>query len=230
MATYSNTTAFAPTVGGMTINAFARCGIRRTMLTAEHLADAQDSTNLLLSSWSNLQPALWSVELQTEPLLEGIPSYTLDASTILILDAYRSYTSGATTTDIIMSPISRTDYASFPDKTQQGAPTVFWFDRQITPVLYVWQVPPETGIYTFKYYRVRQLSDANMANGQNPELPYRFFDAFAAGLAAKLAQIYAYDRWPALEAAADKAWQLAAEQDQEMVPVSIAPMVGGYYR
>jgi predicted GIY-YIG superfamily endonuclease len=42
MPTYSNTTAFAPSVGSMAINAFGRCGIRRTMLTAEHMADAQD--------------------------------------------------------------------------------------------------------------------------------------------------------------------------------------------
>jgi len=228
--TYSGTTSFAPTVGGMTINAFARCGIRRTMLTAEHMADAQDSTNLLLSHWSNLQPELWAVELESEPLLESIPTYTLDASTILILDAYRSVTSGGVTTDILMVPISRSDYAAFPDKQQQGAPTVFWFNRQIIPELTVWQVPPDD-TYTFKYYRIRQLSDANMAGGQNPEIPYRFFEAFAAGLAAKLAQIYAYDRWPALEMAADKAWQVAAAQDVEQnVPLVISPNIGSYYR
>lgn len=231
MATYSNTTAFAPTVGSMAINAFGRCGIRRTMLTAEHMADAQDSTNFLLSQWSNLQPNLWAVELQSEPMLEGVASYTLASSTLLILDAYRSYTSGGVTTDTLMSPISRSDYAAFPDKTQQGAPTIYWLDRLITPVVYLWQVPPETGTYTFKYYRVRQVSDANLAGGQSPEIPYRFFDAFAAGLAAKLAQIYAYDRWPALEAAADKAWTLASQQDVEQeVPLALQPGISGYYR
>lgn len=230
MPTYSGTTAFAPTVGSMAINAFGRCGIRRTMLTAEHMADAQDSTNFLLSSWSNLQPALWSVELRSEPMLDGTATYALDADMILILDAYRSSTSGGQTTDILLTPISRTDYAALPNKGQEGVPTVYWLDRQIIPSVRLWQVPNVTGTYTFKYYCVRQLSDANLANGQNPELPYRFFDAFAAGLAAKLAQIYAYDRWPALEAAADKAWTLASQQDTEqLVPLNITPGIAGYY-
>lgn len=228
--TYSGTTNFAPTVGGMTINAFARCGIRRTMLTAEHMADAQDSTNLLLSAWSNLLPELWAVELRTEPLLDGVASYTLSSDMILILDAYRSFTSGGVTTDILMVPISRSDYASFPDKTQEGAPSVYWLERLIIPQVKIWQVPPDD-TYTFKYYCVRQLSDANLAGGQNPEIPYRFFEAFAAGLAAKLAQIYAYDRWPALEMAAGKAWTIASQQDEEMgVPLMIAPGISGYWR
>lgn len=227
---YSNTTAFAPSVGGMTINAFARCGLRRTMLTAEHMADAQDSTNLLLSMWSNSQPSLWTVELASEPMLEGVATYTLTSSTLLILDAYRSYTSGGVTTDIYMSPISRSDYSAFPDKTQQGQPTIYWFNRQIIPQVTLWQVPDADGVYTFKYYRVRQLSDANLAGGQNPEIPYRFFDAFAAGLAAKLAQIYAYDRWPALVADADKAWMLASQQDVEQeVPLMVQPGISGYW-
>lgn len=229
--TYSGTTAFAPTVGSMAINAFGRCGIRRTMLTAEHMADAQDSTNFLLSTWSNMQPALFSVELRTEPMLDGIATYTLDSDMILILDAYRSSSDSGQTTDIILSPISRTDYAALPNKDQEGVPSVFWLNRQIVPEVSLWQVPNVTGTYTFKYYCVRQLSDANLAGGQNPELPYRFFDAFAAGLAAKLAQIYAYDRWSALEMAADKAWTLASQQDTEqLVPMYISPSIGGYYR
>ncbi len=229
--TYSGTTAFAPTVGSMAINAFGRCGIRRTMLTAEHMADAQDSTNFLLSSWSNLQPQLWSIELRTEPMLDGVATYTLDADMILILDAYRHSDDSGQSTDILLTPISRTDYASLPNKELEGVPTTYWLNRQIIPEVSLWQVPNVTGTYSFKYYCVRQLSDANLAGGQNPELPYRFFDAFAAGLAAKLAQIYAYDRWPALEAAADKAWTLASQQDTEqLVPMYISPGIGGYYR
>lgn len=230
--TYSSTYNFAAqaTLGELVLNAFARCGIRRTMLTAEHMQDARVSANLWLSSTSNQQPNLWLVDLQELTLIEGQSTYDLDPETILILDAYRSTTSGGQAVDLIMFPISRTDYASFSNKTTEGLPTVFWFQRDITPKVTVWQPPDANGPYTFKYYRVRQAFDANVQGGLNVEIPYRFLDAFAAGLAARLAEIYAPDRYDKLMASADKAWALAAIQDEENTQIYISPAIGGFYR
>ena len=230
--TYSNAYTFSTqaNLGELVLNSFARCGIRRTMLTAEHMQDARVSANLWLSSTSNSQPNLWLVDLQELTLDEGVSTYELDPETILILDAYRSTTSGGQTTDLIMFPISRTDYASFSNKTTEGLPTVFWFQRDITPKVTVWQPPDANGPYTFKYYRVRQAMDANLQGGLNVEIPYRFLDAFAAGLAARLAEIYAPDRYDKLAVSAEKAWNLAAIQDEENVQVYISPGIAGYYR
>jgi hypothetical protein len=228
--TSSGTYAFNPAVGELVINAYARCGIRRTMFTAEHMQDARMECNLMLSDWSSRQPNLWTVDLQSEPLVEGVSTYTLDPETVLILDAYRSTTSGGQTTDLIMFPISRTDYASFSNKTTEGLPTVFWFNRQATPQVTVWQPPDGNGPYTFKYYRVRQVQDANLSSGQTPEIPYRFLDAFAAGLAARVARIYAPDRFALLKADAQEAWNNASIQDTENVQIYISPQFGNFYR
>ena len=48
----SGTYAFAPGSGDLTLAAFARCGIRRAEITTEHMADAYNEGNLMLSDWS----------------------------------------------------------------------------------------------------------------------------------------------------------------------------------
>ena len=45
----STSRSFNPNLGEVTIGAFARCGIRRTELTQQHMQDAQFESNLLQS-------------------------------------------------------------------------------------------------------------------------------------------------------------------------------------
>ena len=228
--TTSGTYNFNPTLGEITLNAFARCGIRRTALVQEHMQDARMETNLMLSSWSNRGVNLWEVDLQTVPLIQGQSTYSVPSNTIMMLDAYISTGSGQSTYDRVILPISRTEYAYTPNKNNQAPPTVFWFDRLINPTVTLWPVPDQTGYYTLKYYRVTQVQDANYENGQTVDIPYRWFDAFAAGLAARLAAIYAPERAPLLEPKAEAAYVIAATQDVENVPMYISPGLSGYFR
>src|SRR5690348_1138619 len=123
--TSSGTFAFAPSNAELALSAFARIGLRRTALAAEHMRDAYLETNYLLSSWSNLQPNLWNVDLVSQALTVGIATYDVDPQTVLILDAYIEY--GTSAVDRLISAISRTEYAAYPDKTVQGNPTLFWY-------------------------------------------------------------------------------------------------------
>ena len=125
MAT-SGTFLFAPSTGEVVLSAFARLQIRRPEILAEHLINARMETNFLLVEWANLQVNLWEVDLQTVSLVQGTATYTVPADTVMILDAYVT-PSGAT--DRLIFPISRSEYASYPDKTIQNTPSVFWFDR-----------------------------------------------------------------------------------------------------
>ena len=228
--TTSGTYNFNPTLGEITLNAFARCGIRRTALVQEHMQDARMETNLMLSNWSNRGVNLWEVDLQTVPLIQGQSTYSVPSNTIMMLDAYISTGSGQSTYDRVILPISRTEYAYTPNKNNQAPPTVFWFDRLINPTVTLWPVPDQTGYYTLKYYRVTQVQDANYENGQTVDIPYRWFDAFAAGLAARLAAIYAPERASLLEPKAEAAYVIAATQDVENVPMYISPGLSGYFR
>lgn len=228
MAT-SGTYNFNPTLGEIVLNAFARCGVRRTALVQEHMQDARMEMNLMLSEWSNRGVNLWEVELVTVPLVQGTTTYNVDSKVVMILDAFIRTSSGSTQYDRVIMPISRTEYSATPNKTLEAPPTVFWFDRLISPTVTLWPVPNQTGL-TLGYYAVTQVQDANYDNGQTVDVPYRWMDAATSGLAARLAAIYAPDRLSFLAPRAEQSWKIASTQDVENVPTYIIPGLSGYYR
>jgi hypothetical protein len=191
------------------------------------MESARMATNMMLSRWSNQGVNLWAVDLVTVPLVQGTSTYAVDGNTIMVLDAYTTTANGP---DRVIMPISRTEYASYPNKTQQGFPTSYWFDRLVSPTLTLWPVPDGSSATTLKYYRVRQVQDANLQNGENVEIPYRWLEAFADGLAYRLARIWQPQMAVALKGQADESYQIAAEQDVEVVNTYISPMIGGYFR
>ncbi len=226
--TTSSTYTFNPALGSLALSAFGRIQVRPTELTQRHLFDAQQESNFLLSEISNLQPNLWTVGLTSTALVAGTATYSVAAQTVMILDAYITY--GSPSTDRLIFPISRTEYASYPNKTEQGFPTVFWYDRLVAQTITLWQVPDSAYTYTLNYYSCRQVQDANYINGQNVELPYRFLDAFVAGLAYRLSRIYRPEQEQLRSADYKRAWDIAAGQDVENVSLYIFPGLGSYYR
>lgn len=224
--TTSTTYNFNPSLGSLALSAFGRIQVRPTEIVQSHLFSAQQESNLLLSEISNLQPNLWTVGLTSQVLTQGTATYSVAAQTAMILDVYIN--NG--TNDRLIFPISRTEYASYPDKTQQGTPTVFWYDRLVAQTITLWMVPDEAATYTMSYYSCRQVQDANYVNAQNVELPYRFLDAFVAGLAYRLARIYRPEQEQIRKADYQQAWDIAAGFDRENVPIYIFPGLGSYYR
>lgn len=229
MAT-SGTFNFNPGLGEIVLFAFAQCGVRRTEILNEHMANARLAANMLLVDWANEGPNLWEVDLQSQVLTQGTATYAVDPSTIMILDSYIQTGTGETIFDRVITPVSRTEYSSYPNKLMQGGPTVYWYDRLISPSITVWQVPDGNGPYTLFYYRFRQTQDANYVSGQTVEIPWRMLSAFAYGLAKHLAVMYAPDRYAAIAMIAKEKQDAAFTQDTENVNVYIAPDIGSYYR
>lgn len=228
--TTSGTTTFNPSIGELTLYAYGLCGIRRTQIIQEHLQDASLAANLMLAEWNNETPNLWKVDLVSVPLVQGTATYSVDPSTIMMLDVYIRINSGQTDqSDRIIWPISRTEYASQPNKSSQGLPTTFWFDRLNSPSFTLWMVPDGQGPYTLQYYRVSQIYDASLVGGQTVDLPNRWLPSFAWGLAARLAVTYAPDKAVALMAMADKVLAQAREQDVENVNFYVMPTIGSYF-
>ena len=229
----SGTYNFAPSLGEITLYSYNLIGLRNTSLLAEHMEAARMAANMLCSSWSNRGVNLWAVDLVTVPLVQGQASYDVDLNTVMILDAYMQIDNGGgAPTDRIIMPVSRTEYASYPNKTQQGFTTTFWFDRLISPnpTVTLWPVPDGSSAQNLKYYRVRQIQDAALQNGVQVEIPYLWMDAFAYGLAARLAVIWAPDKMQLLKPLADEAYNIAAEQNIEQAAVYISPQTSGYFR
>ena len=230
MAT-SGTYSFNPSLGEITLYAYNLLGIRNTSLTQEHMEAARMAANMLLSRWSNQGVNLWAVDLVTVPLVTDQATYNVDSNTVMILDAYVQNDDSGANIDRIILPISRTEYASYPNKEQQGYPTVFWFDRLVSPTVTLWPVPnTDNGPQSLKYYRVRQLQDSNLSNGEQVEVPYLWLEAFAYGLAQRLATIWSPDKLATLKPMADESYDIAARQNVETAQQYISPMLSGYWR
>jgi hypothetical protein len=230
MAT-SGTYTFNPSLGEMTLYAFNLIGVRNTAVLQEHMEAARLSSNMMLSRWANQGVNLWTVDLQTVPLVQGQATYSVPSNTVVMLDAYMVIDNGQSQPiDRIILPISRTEYASYPNKEQQGFTTTFWFDRLLAPTVTLWPVPDGTSAQYLKYYRVRQIQDSNLQNGEQVEIPYLWMEAFAYGLAQRLATIWAPDRLALLKPLADEAYQIAAMQNIETAQQYISPQISGYFR
>ena len=192
---------------------------------------ARIASNMMLSRWSNQGVNLWAVDLITTPLVQGQATYSVDANTVVILDAYMRIDDGTNDPiDRLILPISRSEYASYPNKEQQGFTTTYWFDRLLSPTVTLWPVPDGSSAQYLKYYRVRQLQDSNLQNGQQVEIPYLWMEAFAYGLAYRLAQIWAPAIAQTLKPMADEAYDIAARQNVEVAQQFISPVISGYWR
>lgn len=220
---------FAPSMGEMVLYAYGLAGIRRTALTQSHFEDARIATNLVMGRASADGVNLWQVDLQCIPLIQGCSTYQVPNNTIVMLDAYYTINNGQQEIDRIMTPISRTEYANYPNKHQQGAPTVFWFDRLLAPTVTIWSAPNGQQA-AFKYYRLRQTQDSSLKDGQNVEIPIYFLEWYSFALAHRLALIWAPDKAPALKIEAAESWDVATRQNRETSNFYVSPMVNGYYR
>jgi hypothetical protein len=170
----------------------------------------------------------------------SISTYSVDPNTVVILDAYVTTTSNESNPiDRIILPVSRTEYASYPNKQQQGFPTVFWFDRLISssrsagspgPSVTLWPVPDGQSSQYLKYYRVRQIQDSNFTSGQTVEIPYLWMEAYAYALAHRLAVMWNPQKSMLLKPLADETYAIAADQNVETSNVYISPQISGYFR
>jgi hypothetical protein len=159
------------------------------------------------------------------------PTYGVNPNTVVILDAYMGIVqTGSPEIDRIITPISRTEYASYPNKLQTGFSTTFWFDRLIAPTVTLWPAPDGSSAQVLKYYRVTQIEDANFQGGQTVDVPYLWMEAFADGLAYRLAKVWNPQIAPALKAVADETYDIASRQNVETAQQYISPQVMGYYR
>jgi hypothetical protein len=230
VTTSSGVTIFNPSLGELVIYAFQLIGIRPTEILQEHMQSARMAANLLLSRLNVDTPNLWKVSLFSQPLTAGVSTYSYDPTIITVLDAYISVVgTDGTAIDRIILPITRSEYASYPNKTQQGPVTVFWADRLINPTITLWPVPDTTQTF-LKYYFVSQIEDAVLSNGTGMDLPNYYLEPFALGLSARLAMIWAPDKATALDAAFERSYALAKSQNTEAGDIYVSPMLNSYFR
>lgn len=126
-----------------------------------------------------------------------------------------------TVNDIPISRISHAEYINIPNKAQTGRPTSYWIDRQISPNLYLWPTPNTQYNNLFYTYTSMMQDIGTLAN--LADIPQRFYEALAAGVAYKLAVKYAPEpaRLALLKDIYDEAFNLAAREDSDRTPLRI---------
>ena len=226
--TTTGTYAWAPSAADIVLNAYGMIQIRRHELTTGHLEDASFQSNALMVDISNRNPNRWLIESQVIPLTSAA-TYTLAARTICVTAATISTAAAG---DRAIGPFSAADYAVIPRKTQTAPPTAYYFSLGIVPSVTLWPVPDSATISdgaTLNLMTFRQVQDVDLSNGQSLDCPYRFLDAFATGLAARLAEFYRPEKEDKLNARFEQRFARAQKRDQESVNMSISPNFSGYY-
>jgi len=124
-----------------------------------------------------------------------------------------------TLNDIPITAISRSEWVAYPNKNQTGRPTSYYFNRQINPSVTLWPTPsaPYNNLF---YTRVEEMQDVgSLVN--SAQIPQRFFEAAASGLAWMLSIKYAPEKTEYLEKCYREAFDEAAREDRERVPTRI---------
>jgi hypothetical protein len=145
------------------------------------------------------------------------PSLTDVRSTIDILSAVIRRDS----TDQQISPIGRAEYLHIPNKTTQGRASQFFFDRQITSTITIWEVP-ENSTDQLIYNRFIRIQDVD-ASVDDPDIPFRFLPCLVSGLAYYLAMKRTPQLLPVLKTIYDEDLANALSEDREKVSYSITP-------
>ena len=116
--------------------AYERCGLQE--ISGKDLRAAVRSMNLLMSEWANRGLNLWTVSLGTQSTTASDNDYDLDTN---IIDVLEVSLRDSNNTDTTLTRISRADYHMLPNKSSEGKPSQFYFERTPTPTLFLYPTP-----------------------------------------------------------------------------------------
>lgn len=220
--TTSGTATFNLDLTELVEEAFERAGAE--MRTGYDLRTARRSLNLLFADWANRGVNMWTFEQGTIPLVQGTASYDLPSDTVDLIEHVVRTGSGTNQSDISITRISVSTYASIPTKTAQGRPIQVLVNRTNTPSVTVWPTPDQSSYYTLVYWRLRRIQDAG-TGANTMDMPFRFIPAMVAGLAYYVAMKVpgGLDRLQVLKQQYDEAWDLASSEDRDKAAVRFVP-------
>ena len=156
--------------------AYERIGLQPN--SGFNLKSARRSLNIMFQEWANRGLHYWEVANNSITLVDGQAEYTMfrstsdgtsDATAIYGVDdileaAYRNSSS----VDFPLTKISRSEYQSLSNKTNEGTPTQYFVQRfidKVTITLYLTPGSTEAG-NTINYYYVKRIQDV-VLNGSS---------------------------------------------------------------
>jgi len=213
--TLSGSRDFNLDVAEIVEEAYERCGLE--VRTGYDAKTARRSLNLMFADWANRGLNLWTVTQATTTLTQGTAQLTLDADVVDLLEVVLRRSG----TDYELERISRGEYLTLPNKTTQGRPSQYYFDRQTSPQIKLWSVP-ENSTDQIVYYYVRRIQDADTLTNTT-DAPFRFLPCMVAGLAYYMAVKRAPERVQMLKSIYEEEFQRAADEDENRTPLKLQP-------
>ena len=136
MATTSGAASYNLDLTELVEEAFERAGSE--LRTGYDLKTARRSLNLLFADWANRGINMWTFEQGTITLTQGLNTYPIPTDTVDLLDhVIRTQANvAATQSDLTITRVSVSTYATLPNKLTQARPIQVWYQRldgQIMP-------------------------------------------------------------------------------------------------
>jgi hypothetical protein len=136
MATTSGSASFNLDLTEIVEEAFERAGSE--LRTGYDLKTARRSLNLLFADWANRGVNMWTFEQGTITLTQGLNTYAIPTDTVDLLDhVIRTQPNvQSTQSDLTITRISVSTYATLPNKLTEARPIQVWYQRldgQIMP-------------------------------------------------------------------------------------------------
>lgn len=124
------------------------------------------------------------------------------------------------TYDFAISNVSRYEYLTYPNKKLQSRPSVYYFDRQIDPILNIWPTPSQN--YNCLFYSYKQMmQDTGAFYTDTLDIPARFYPALIWGLCWQLALKYKPESAAMFKTEYDESFGAATYDDSENTAIRI---------
>ena len=134
--------------------------------------------------------------------------------------------------DIPLARLNRDDYWNLPNKQFESQRSLqYWFDRQITPQMYLWPIPNDD-FQVFQLIIEKQLQDVGTLTNEL-YVPNRWIAAIQKQLSHQIAmQLPGVDlpRIQYLEQQANMWYEMAAAEERDKSPIYYTPNISYYTR
>ena len=137
--------------------------------------------------------------------------YTLDLEEIYFCN---------NTIDTAITSVSEDTYESFSNKNLISRPTVYFYDKKLSPKLYLYPSPSKT-FQVLRYSFIRSMYDAGKFFN-TPEIPAKMYPALVAGLAWRLAVKYKPEVADSFKMQYDQEFSEASSMDVEHVDITVS--------
>jgi hypothetical protein len=226
--TTSGTTSFNLDLSSAIEEAYERAG--RRMQGGYDYRTARRSIDIMMVDWANRGLNLWLVDQQSFNVTGGMSQFTLPADTIDVIECvWRTDAGSENQVDLTVNRISVSDYSAIPNKLDTGSrPLQFYINRLgPAPVMYLWPVADGSRAGQIAYWRLRRVQDAGAPATNTMDMPFRFLEAFVAGLAFHLAvkNPQLAPRISMLKQMYEESFALAAAEDRDRASVRLTPFI-----